>query len=184
MAHPAGSPSAIQLALRRPERVAALVLVVPAAPGPGPTPPPKLVLRALFRTDALFWLLVTFAPSMLPVGVPRGLNLTPNDRAEISRVMETLLPATRRRDGFLFDMFVSTPALNSGYPYGEISVPTLLITAADDPLASPDNVRRLAVLIPNARLFEARRGGHLLLGQAETVGRQIRTFVRHHAAAP
>jgi 2-hydroxy-6-oxonona-2,4-dienedioate hydrolase len=182
MAHSAGSPSAIQLALRHPERVAALVMVVPAAPGPGPTAPSRPIVRALFRTDALFWFLATFFPSSLPIGVPRGLKLTPDDRAEISRTMETLLPATSRRDGFLFDMFVSAPEINSGYPFGEISVPTLVVTAADDPLASPDNARRLATVIPNARLFEAERGGHLLLGQAEVVGDQVRRFIREHTA--
>lgn len=184
MAHSAGSPSAIQLALRHPDRVAALVLVGPAAPGPGPIAPPRPVMRALFQTDALFWFLATFFPSSLPLGVPKSLELTPDDRAEISRIIETLLPATSRREGFLFDMFVSTPAINSGYPFGEISVPTLVVTAADDPLASPDNARRLAAAIPNARLFEAHRGGHLLLGQAEVVGDQVKQFIRGHIAGP
>jgi pimeloyl-ACP methyl ester carboxylesterase len=114
--------------------------------------------------------------------VPKGLKLTPDDRAEISRIMETLLPATSRRDGFLFDMFVSAPTINSGLPFGEISVPTLVVTAPDDPLASPDNARRLATLIPDARLFEAERGGHLLLGQAEVVGDEVKRFIREHTA--
>ena len=183
MAHSAGSLSAIHLALRHPERVAPLVLMVPAAPGPGPMAPPRPVVRALFQTDALFWLLATFFPSSLPIGVPKGLKLTPDDRAEISRIMETLLPATSRRDGFLFDMFVSAPTINSGLPFGEISVPALVVTAPDDPLASPENVRRLATLIPNARLFEAPCGGHLLLGQAEVVGDEVKRFIREHPAA-
>jgi pimeloyl-ACP methyl ester carboxylesterase len=182
MAHSAGSVSAIQLTLRHPERVTALVLMVPAAPGPGPMAPPRPLVRALFRTDALFWFLVTFFPSSLPIGVPMGLKLTADDRAEISRMMETLLPATSRRDGFLFDMFVSAPTINSGLPFNEISVPTLVVTARDDPLASPENARRLAALIPSARLFEVERGGHLLLGQAEVVGDQIKGFIRERAA--
>lgn len=182
IAHSAGAPSAIQLVLRHPERVAALVLVGPAAPGPGPMAPPRPLMRALFLTDALFWFLATFFPSSLPIGVPKGLKLTPIDRAEISRIIETLLPATSRRDGFLFDMFVSTPAINSGYPFSEISVPTLVVTSADDPLALPDNARRLAAAIPNARLFEVERGGHLLLGQSEVVGGRVKQFIREHTA--
>lgn len=184
MAHSAGSPSAIQLALRHPDRVAVLVLIAPAAPGPGPMAPPKPVMRALFQTDALLWLLATFLPSSLPIGVPKDLELTPGDRAEIFRVKETMLPATSRRDGFLFDMFVSTPTLNAVYPFDEISVPTLVVTAADDPLALPDNARRLAAAIPNARLLEVERGGHLLVGQAEVVGHQVRRFIREHVAEP
>lgn len=180
IAHSAGSPSAILLALRHAERVAALVLIGPAAPGRGPIAPPKPVMRALFRTDALLWFLATFFPSSLPIGVPKDLQLAPDDRTEISRVMETMLPATSRSEGFMFDMFVSTPAINSGYPFGEISVPTLVVTAADDPLALPDNARRLAAVIPNARLVEVERGGHLLLGQADVVGDQVRRFIREH----
>jgi pimeloyl-ACP methyl ester carboxylesterase len=156
MAHSAGSVSAIQLALRHSERISALVLIVPAAPGPGPLAPPRPVMRALFRTDALFWFLATFLPSSLPIGVPKGLKLTPDDRAEISRIMETLLPATSRRDGFLFDMFVSAPTINSGLPFGEIYVPTLVVTAPDDPLASRDNARRASGAHPERALVRGR----------------------------
>jgi 2-hydroxy-6-oxonona-2,4-dienedioate hydrolase len=181
MAHSAGSLSALQLALRHPQRVAALVLVVPAAPGPGPIAPPRAFMRALFATDALFWFLATFLPAVLPIGVPRGLQLDAAQRAERDRVLRTLLPATARRDGFLLDMFVSAPEINSGYPFGEIAAPTLVVTAADDPLAAPANARRLLTLIPDARLVEAERGGHLLLGQADIVGQQIRQFIRERA---
>jgi pimeloyl-ACP methyl ester carboxylesterase len=153
MAHSAGSPSATQFALRYPERVAALVLIVPAAPGPGPTAPPKRLMEALFQTDFILWSLSTFVPSTLPMGVPRRLELTPHDRIELAAVIETMLPATPRRDGFLFDMYVSTPTLHSGIPFTELSVPVLLVTAVDDPLVAPDNVRRLAAAIPNARLL-------------------------------
>jgi pimeloyl-ACP methyl ester carboxylesterase len=139
-------------------------------------------VRTLFATDAIFWLLATYASSSLPIGVPRGLELTPDDRAEVDRVLQTLLPATPRRDGFLFDMFISAPEINSGLPFEEIEAPTLVVTAADDPLASPANVRRLATLIPNARLFEVERGGHLLLGQADVVRDQIKAFIREHVA--
>lgn len=182
MAHSAGSPSAIQLALRHPQRVAALVLMVPAAPGPGPAAPPRAVVRTLFATDVIFWALATYASSRLPIGVPRGLELTPEDRAEVDRVLQTLLPATLRRDGFLFDMFISAPEINSGLPFEQIEVPTLIVTAADDPLASPANARRLAALIPNARLFEVEHGGHLLLGQADRVRDHVEGFIREHVA--
>lgn len=182
MAHSAGSVSAIELALRHPHRVAGLVLLVPAAPGPGPSAPPRRVVKALFGTDAVFWFLATFLPTRLPIGVPRGLKLTSQDRAEITRMMETLLPATARREGFLFDMFVATPSINRGIRFGDIAVPTLVVTAADDPLASPANARRLAELIPGARLLEVANGGHLLLGQAGAVGAEVRRFIRQSSS--
>ena len=97
-------------------------------------------------------------------------------------MMETMLPATARRDGFLFDMFVSAPAINSGIPFGDVSAPTLVVTAADDALASPANARRLASLIPDARLLEVDTGGHLLLGQSESVSAGIRAFIEQVSA--
>lgn len=180
MSHSAGSPSAIQLALRHPQRVSALLLMVPAAPGPGPVAPPIRIARALFKTEMVFWFLATFFPRRL-VGVPRRLALTPTERADISRVIDTVLPAAPRREGFLFDVFISTPAINSGYPFGDVSVPTLVVTATDDPLAPADNARRLAAAIPGAHLLEVERGGHLLLGQAERVGNQVQQFIRAHS---
>ena len=177
MAHSAGSVSTIQLALRHPERVAALVLMVPAAPGPAPTAPPRALVDALFRTDAVFWFLATFVPRALPIGVPAGLTLSAEDRAAIFEMMETLLPATERREGFLFDMFVSTPSMNSGLPLGEVVAPTLVVTAADDPLASPANARRLAALLPNAHLVQVDHGGHLLLGQTAKVSAEVGGFI-------
>ena len=182
VAHSAGSPSAIQMALRHPERVTSLVLVVPAAPGPGPVAPPKPLTQALFKSDAVAWLFATFFPGVLPVGVPKGLPLSAQDRRELATTFATMLPATARKDGFLFDMYVSAPSINSGYPFDQISVPTLVVTAADDPLAFPENARRLALAIPKAGLFEVERGGHLLLGQAEVVGRKVREFIAARAA--
>jgi 2-hydroxy-6-oxonona-2,4-dienedioate hydrolase len=184
MAHSAGSVSAIHLALRHAERVAAMVLMVPAAPGPWPSAPPRRVVEELFRTDAACWLLATYLPSSLPLGVPAGWDLTEQDRAEISRILEMMLPATSRRDGFLFDMLVSTPAINAGIPFEEISVPVLVVTASDDPLASPHNARRLASRIPDARLLEIESGGQLLLGHATTVRADVRRFLEQSSAPP
>jgi pimeloyl-ACP methyl ester carboxylesterase len=180
MSHSAGSVSAMQLALRHPERVAALVLVTPAAPGPEPAAPPRLLIEALFRTDAIVWLLKTYFPTTLPIGVPRSLTLTPDDVDEIEKIVEILLPVASRRDGFLFDMYVSTPTVNAGTWFSEISIPTLVITAADDPLALPGNARSLVEAIPAARLVELDRGGHLLLGQSDVIRKEITGFIREH----
>ncbi|HKF19868.1 MAG TPA: alpha/beta fold hydrolase [Candidatus Dormibacteraeota bacterium] len=167
--------------MRRPDRVSALVLMVPSAPGPGPMAPPKFIMRALFRLrDVVPGDLLSVEPN----NRAKGFKVNTDDRAEISQRIGTMLPATPRRDAFLFDMFASTPTIHSGYRFGDIFVPTMVVTAADDPLAFAENAWRLAAALPASRLLEVERGGHLLLGQAEVVGGQVKRFIREHAGAP
>ena len=54
----------------------------------------------------------------------------------------------------------------------------LLINAADDPYAVPENVRGLAEKFTNARLFVMPDGGHPLLGHSEEVKAEITQFLR------
>jgi pimeloyl-ACP methyl ester carboxylesterase len=177
----AGSTSAIQFALRFPGRVSALLLVSPNAPGPAAAaaPPPRPAMSLLFRTDFLVWLAINHFPAALrsPMGVPRGLELTPEYEAQVAEMMRTVLPAKPRGEGFLFDMYVSNPGINAGYPFGEIVAPTLVVSAVDDPTASYADARGLSELIPGARLVTVASGGHLNLGHREEVDREIRSFL-------
>jgi pimeloyl-ACP methyl ester carboxylesterase len=184
MGHSAGSTSAIQFALRYPERVSALVLVVPNAPGPDLPLPPKPVIRALFQSDFVFWFIASYFPALLPVRPPEGADLTPRQQEEMAAVRESLLPAVPRGEGFFFDTFVSNPAISSGYAFAHITVPTLVVTALDYTLASPDRARPLAAQIPGSQLVTVPSGGQVLLGQAEIVSREINDFLRQHDAAP
>jgi 2-hydroxy-6-oxonona-2,4-dienedioate hydrolase len=73
-----GGPSAMQFALRHPDRATALVLLSSALPGPV-TLPPRLLADLLFGSDAFFWGLAAVQPRLLAriLGVPRGLRLGP-----------------------------------------------------------------------------------------------------------
>jgi pimeloyl-ACP methyl ester carboxylesterase len=185
IAYSAGVTSAIQLALRHPARVAALALVSPNAPGPVMAIPPRAVMELLFRTDVAFWLAVTYFPAAIraPMGVPKGLPLTAEDEAEVAVLLRTVLPARPRGPGYLFDAYVSNPDINTGYPFGDIAAPVLVVAARDDPTAPYANARALAGRIPGARLVTLERGGHLGLGQRDRTTRAIRAFLREHAAA-
>jgi len=186
LATSAGGTSAIQFALRHPDRCAALVLVSANAPGETKAAlPPKLLAKVLFRSDFTFWLLTTcFRSSMRSMmGVPQGFRLTPQDEAEIAETMKTILPVNPRADGALFDMYVSNPDINTGYPLGEIAMPVLVIHAVDDPLASYANARSMADKIPGAKLFTIESGGHMLLGHEERVKREIAGFLEKHTSA-
>lgn len=176
----AGATSAIQFALRYPERVSALVLVSPNAPGKEPPLPPRTVMGLLFKTDFVFWLATTYFPNAIrsPMGVPKELMLTPAEEAEVATMMKTVLPAKPRGAGYLFDMYVSNPDINTGYPFAEITAPVLVVSARDDPTAPYENARSLTEQIPRARLLTIERGGHLNLGQRARITPEIRAFLR------
>ncbi len=177
----AGGTSAIQFALRHPDRCSALVLVSSNAPGETEAGlPPKPLAKVLFRSDFAFWLLTTYFRSSMGsiMGVPKGFELTPEYNADIAETMETILPVNPRADGALFDMYVSNPDINTGYPLEEIAVPVLIINAIDDPLALYDNARAMAERIPGAKLVTVESGGHMLLGHEERVRAEIGEFLK------
>jgi pimeloyl-ACP methyl ester carboxylesterase len=183
----AGSASAIQFALRHPERVPALVLVEPVAPGKGPVMP-RPIFTLFFKNDFVYWATITFFYRWVAgawAGVPRGKRLTPEERAEVRTLLASLLPVSARVDGSSFDIYTSTPGLlnadeGNGYPFGSIKAPTLVVSAVDDPLALHENARALVQRIPGARLFAVPGGGHMLLGQDGVVMREITVFLRRN----
>jgi pimeloyl-ACP methyl ester carboxylesterase len=179
----AGSASAIQFALRHPERVSALVLVEPVAPGKGPVMP-KPIFTIFFKNNFIYWATVTCFQSIVGgawAGVPREKRLTPKDKAEVRMLLSSLLPVSPRVDGSSFDIYISTPGLlnasESDYPFGSIRAPTLVVSAVDDPLALHENARALVRRIPGARLLAVPGGGHMLLGHDEEVRQGITGFL-------
>ncbi len=176
----AGGTSAIQFALRHPERCSALVLISSNAPSITKVNlPPKPVAKLLFKCDLIFWILITFFRSAMitMMGVPKGFELTPEYEADIEEMMKNLLPVSPRAAGAIFDMYVSNPDINRGYPFEKISVPTLIVNAKDDPLARYKNARSLAERIPGAKLLTIENGGHLLLGHGEKIRAEIKAFL-------
>jgi pimeloyl-ACP methyl ester carboxylesterase len=176
----AGGTSALQFALRHPDRCAGLVLVSSNAPSEAPVEmPPKPVLKAVFGSDFLFWLLTThFREQLYPVvGVPKTYVPTEADLAAIDATMTTLLPVSPRAIGAVHDAYVSNPHINQGYPLAGITVPTLVVGAVDDPLAGYEDMKAMAETIPNARMLTVAEGGHMLLGDEGRVPAEIQAFL-------
>ena len=114
------------------------------------------------------------------MGVPSGFELTPEFKADIAEVMTTFLPVRPRSNGAIFDMFVSNPDINTGYPIEKIIVPVLIINAMDDPLTIYFNAQSMAKKIPHAKPLTTENGGHMSLGHQETVGSEITAFLKQH----
>jgi pimeloyl-ACP methyl ester carboxylesterase len=183
----AGGTSAIQFALRHPDRCSALVLFSSNAPGEAEAAlPPEPAARMLFKSDFIFWLVTTYFSSSMrsTMGVPDGFELTPEYKADVAEVMKTILPVNPRSDGALFDMYVSNPDVNTGYPLEEIAAPVLIINAVDDPLTLYRNAQSAAERIPGAKLVTIEDGGHMMLGHEDRIRSEIMAFlnVSNHAS--
>jgi pimeloyl-ACP methyl ester carboxylesterase len=182
----AGGTSAIQFALRHPDRCSALVLFSSNTPGETEVALlPEPVAKALFKSDFIFWLVTTYFSSGMrsTMGVPEGFELTPEYEADVAEVIKTILPVNPRSDGALFDMYVSNPDINTGYPLEEVSVPVLIVNAVDDPLTLYRNAQSAAERIPGSKLVTIESGGHMLLGQEERVRTEIGAFLAAHSSS-
>jgi pimeloyl-ACP methyl ester carboxylesterase len=180
----AGATSALQFALRHPDRCSALVLFSANLPGEVEAGlPPELAAKMMFKSDFIFWLLTTyFSKSMRStMGIPDGFELTPEYEADVAVVMKTILPVKPRSDGALFDMYVSNQDINNGYPLEEITVPVLIVNAVDDPLTLYKNAQSAAERIPGSRLVTIEDGGHMMLGHEERIRLEIAAFLEEHA---
>lgn len=180
----AGGPSAMQMALRHPRRVRALILISTAAPTVGAAIPlpPKPVIQAVFNSDFLMWVITTHFQSVMhpAVGIPDGYPRSSAEQTIISEIIRSVLPIRPRTAGFVFDMFTSNVDMDlhpEEYPVEELRVPTLVIHAVDDPLAKYENAEALAARIPNAKLLSIPSGGHLLLGMGEAVRLETAQFL-------
>src|SRR5829696_8649590 len=178
----AGAHPATQLALRHPEKVQALALVVPALyvpPEPGAPPatgPPAIITDYVLRSDFLVWLMGRLAPGVLlrAAGAPPSVqrDLSPQQRKEL---IDGFFPASARHAGLIKDIrnaILGWPDL----PIEEFEMPVLLIGVEDDPYQSAPVVRYSSGRIPSARAIVLERGGHVMVGQERRVQQEVRTF--------
>ena len=171
----AGATSALQLALRHPERVKHLAVLVGNLPG-SPTAVVQPSAAKLFNRQLPLWVLRTFAPSMmvgLVAGLPKGFAMSREDARFVTEFIDSLFPVSP--EGVDFDAFVSNAAVND-YNLEGISVPTLIVHTKDDQVASHDASQRAAARIPGARFVSLESGGHLMIGQTQIVRDELARF--------
>ena len=180
----AGGPSALQTAIRHPDRVSALVLVVPIAWKPGAvadSAPPvsddkdALLLR-LLGSDFLFWVGLHVARDplirhVLATPPEQVAAASEQERTRVNDMADRVLPVSRRAAGLRDDTRLGK---NLGpYALDAIRAPTLVISARDDGFGTYAAAQYTANRIPGAKFVGFEQGGHLLVGHDETVQAEI-----------
>lgn len=180
----AGTRSALELALRHPERVAALILMVPATYAPAS---PVSVERhrgyqfAFWLVNAgadfAWWATEKIAPSVLIrfIGVPPEIAAAASkpDRIRVMEIVRSIQPLSLRFPGINID---SNPNLHR-LLLEQIAAPTLIISARDDLFNTLPAAEFAAATIPNAKLVVYDSGGHLLVGHDRDVRAVVGDFL-------
>ena len=181
----AGAPSGIELALRHPDKVSALILCVPRTYDPtnsigvDPSIRSQAVLGLVQASaDFLFWAAAKFARSSVVsfLGVPPYVEASASEeeRKRVTEVIRSILPLSSRMKGLMVDNSTEiTP-----WPLDKIKVPTLIISAEDDLFRTLPGAKFTAERIPDAQLRVLKEGGHLMVGQGDSVHQWIADFLR------
>ncbi|HUL94549.1 MAG TPA: alpha/beta fold hydrolase [Usitatibacter sp.] len=185
----AGAPSAMQLAIRHPKRVAALVLLVPAAYAPhelgrGSLETPGgtgFLFSTALQSDFLYWLASHVAKGF----VNRAILATPSrvvaaaspaEQARVARVRDHILPVSARREGLLNDARITSSLPR--YDLDRITAPTLTVSAEDDLYGTFAPAKYTAQSVPHGKFLGLKRGGHIWAGHDAEVAGVITEFVR------
>jgi pimeloyl-ACP methyl ester carboxylesterase len=178
LAYSAGSASALEFARRHPGRVVGLILANCRPGGPTPNKLLKPIQGTMYGWERLWWLYRTLLPGTYGrmVGVPKGYQPTPEDVATIRAVSGLQFPLKPRKQGAIFDGFVSNLVADR-FGFEELAVPTLIVSAADDHRARHQYAVSAAGRIPGAELVTVDRGGHLFLSHDGQVRTAIGSFI-------
>ncbi|MDD4856134.1 MAG: alpha/beta hydrolase [Sulfuricurvum sp.] len=192
----AGAPSAMQFALQYPKRTAALVLLVPTA---YPTrivqkqegaiskqslATAKFLINTALKSDFLFWAAPRLAPqSVMPtlLATPQTVleHASPEERIRVTQMLNCMLPISQRRLGTLNDALI-IPFLPR-YDLEHITVPTLILSTADDFFKTYEGSRYSAEHIPHARFIGYPSGGHLFVGHYKEVISEVAGFLKKNS---
>ena len=184
----AGAPSALQMALRHPGRVSALVLLVPLAykpPTQADSAPPmpawvESTMMRLISSDFLFWAALHVARDQVTKVVlatpPELLTAaSPQERSRIDSMLDNILPVSARAAGLVSDTAVGKHLTPS--PLQNVRAPTLLISARDDRYGTFATAQYTASQITGARFIGFDQGGHTWVGHDDEVMEAIRALV-------
>jgi pimeloyl-ACP methyl ester carboxylesterase len=184
----AGAPSAMQFALRHPDRCWGLGILVPMAfrPTAEPVVMPSLSQPAqklgmfLVGSDFVFWMSRKLARNMLirtVLGTPPDVvaRASSEEQARVDRMLRIIQPIAPRLLGIRNDARIAD-ALER-YELERITTPTLVVSVHDDLYGTYASAQYTAGHIPGARFVGYDRGGHLWVGHHTEVIAEILKFL-------
>ena len=180
----AGAPSALQMAIRHPDRVNALILLVPLAYKPATqadSAPPmpawvEATMMRLIGSDFLFWAALHVARDQLikvVLATPPELLATASvkERARVNAMLDNILPVSTRAVGLRSDSSVGKQLAPS--PLESVHVPTLIVSARDDGYGTYASAQYTASRIAGAKFIGFDQGGHVWVGHDDGVMAEI-----------
>jgi pimeloyl-ACP methyl ester carboxylesterase len=178
----AGGPSALQFALRHPQRTHALIMASAVSYTEPLSDEGRRRLESginrIIGSDFVYWVIENVAPGefLALIGVPRDVQrtLSEEDANTAYRTLELMHPMSRRFPGILLDQTRHVPR---AWPLNQISASTLVVHSRDDTLVPFLNGEHSATEIPAAELLSFESGGHLLLGHSDKIRRHIDGFL-------
>jgi pimeloyl-ACP methyl ester carboxylesterase len=161
----AGGMSALQFALRHPDRCWGLILIsaISSAVTLGSVVTGSLA-EAVFGNDFPFWAMSTYLPGVILASVGYGadddarLASEPEARRGMLGVIR-FDPISHRRDGLLNDLIQAEVLPEAAFE--RIQMPALIIHGTADPSVPFHIGARAAAHLPSARLLKLEGGGHL-----------------------
>ena len=184
----AGGPSALQMAIRHPDRVSALVLLVPLAYKPNTSadsakrlaPWAEALLMRLIGSDFLFWVGLHLAQDQViqyvlatPPEQVRAASL--KERARISAILDHILPVSERAAGLRSDSVLGKSLGPSSL--GSVRAPTLIVSLRDDGFGTYASAEYIASQIKGAKFLGFEHGGHVWVGHDDEVMTEVANLV-------
>jgi 2-hydroxy-6-oxonona-2,4-dienedioate hydrolase len=180
----AGAPSALQMAIRHPDRVSALILLVPLAykpPSQDDSAPPmpawvEATMMRLIGSDFLFWVALHVAREhviKVVLATPPELLTTASsgEQARVNAMLDNILPVSIRAEGLRSDSSVGKHLAPS--PLESVQVPTLIVSARDDRYGTYASAQYTASRIAGAKFIGFDQGGHTWVGHDDEVMAEV-----------
>lgn len=177
----AGGTSAFHFALNYSKICRGLILLSTNLPQTNEVLPPKMIMKAIFGSDFMYYSVVQLFNTMLFRMFFNKKTLSQFSKEDKARLRDKILmpglPISERNEGVFYDMYISNPSLNSEkLNYGDTKVPSLIIHASDDPGIPIESARNIVAILKNVTFKFFDEGGHIFIGHEEEIKKIIYKF--------